>query len=209
MPSRQSWLATLVLAASLAAGVADAAEEPDRYSLGVFAGHRFGGELNDAGTGSGLELDEEPSAGLILGLRADARSFYELYYSRQSTRTVAAGPVSAGTLFDLDVHYLHLGGLVEYPRGALRAFFAAGIGLSYFDPAGPGLRSETRFSGNLGAGLRVPLGESLALRTELRALGSLFDSTSLIFCSGGGCSIEVAGDLLTQWELTLSLEARF
>lgn len=126
----------------------------------------------------------------------------ELWYSRQASELTSSGPVTGEPLFDIDVHYLHLGGTVAAGEwDAVRPFVSGGLGVTHFSPGRSGLGSDTRLSMSLGAGGRIPLGPAIGLRLDARWIGTLMDSNSTLFCDDGSCALQVDGDLLSQWEL--------
>lgn len=169
-----------------------------------FTGFVFGGSFQDNTTGLDLDVDEGESFGLILDLRKTHETEYELFYSFQSTSVQGNGLFSGDTLFDLDIHYLHIGGTYLFQEGKVRPFIAGGLGLTYFDPDGPGLDSKVYFSLSLGGGVKIPLSERIGLRFEGRGFLTILPSNSEIFCvssGGAACAVEVQGDAFGQVEL--------
>lgn len=181
---------------------------PVRAGWGVeltpFAGFRFGGGFTDNTTGIDLDADEGKSFGLILGIPATHETRYELFYSFQATELKGGGILPGDTLFDLDIHYLHIGGTYLLPGERVRPFIGGGLGLTYFSPDGPGLDSKVYFSLSLGGGAQIPISKRVGLRLEGRGfLTILPDSTDLFCVSSGGaaCAVRVQGDVFGQVEL--------
>jgi hypothetical protein len=170
-----------------------------------FIGYRFGGGLEDSVTGATLDIKDSESYGLILGYRTSRETTIELLFSRQSTDLIAKGLFSPTSLTDLDINYIHLGGsYVWYPKRKLRPFIQASLGATHLNPGRADLASETRFSFGIGGGAKYFFTKNIGLRLDGRALGTLVDSDSAIFCSGG-CTIRVSGSTLWQFEGTLGL----
>lgn len=170
-----------------------------------FTGFVFGGSFHDNTTGLDLDVDEGESFGLILDLRATHETEYELFYSFQRTSVQGGDGLFQGdTLFDLDIHYLHIGGTYLFQEEKIRPFIAGGLGLTYFVPDGPGLDSKVYFSLSLGGGVKIPLSKRIGLRFEGRGFLTILPSNTDIFCvsSGGAtCDVRVQGDAFGQVEL--------
>jgi opacity protein-like surface antigen len=166
-----------------------------------FTGYRFGGSFEDNTTGLDLDVDDGESFGLILGLQATQESDYELFYSFQKTELKGEGVLSGEPLFDLDIHYLHIGGTYLFPGERMRPFIGGGLGLTYFSPDGPGLDSEIDFSLSLGAGVTIPISKRVGLRFEGRGFLTVLPDNTDIFCvssGGAACAVRVQGDVFGQ-----------
>lgn len=178
---------------------------PTRADWGVeitpFAGFRFGGSFEDNTTGLELDVDEGESFGLIIDVRADHETEYELFYSVQKTQLQGEGLFAGEPLFDLDIHYLHIGGTYLFPGERANPFIAGGLGLTYFSPDGPGLDSEVYFSLSLGCGAKVPISKRVGLRFEARGFLTILPDDTDIFCvssGGAACAVRVHGDAFGQ-----------
>jgi opacity protein-like surface antigen len=171
-----------------------------------FMGYRFGGSFRDTVSGDSHDLDEGENWGFTLSAPASESTRYEFLYSHQGTRlTGRANPEAA---FDLDIHYMHLGGSVDLSHERLVPFFSGGIGMTYMHPGRDGYRHETRLSLSLGGGLKWNLTERLGIRFEMRGYGTLLDGHGSLFCDGG-CQLELSSDLFPQFETNLGLIFRF
>lgn len=98
--------------------------------LTPFAGFRFGGSFEDNTTGLNLDVDEGESFGVILDVRATPETEYELFYSFQKTELQGKGLFAGQSLFDLDIHYLHIGGTYLFPGERVHPFVSGGLGLT-------------------------------------------------------------------------------
>jgi opacity protein-like surface antigen len=174
------------------------------FEITPFAGFRFGGSFEDNTTGADLKVGESGSFGLILGLRDTPETHYELFYSFQRTELRGSGTFGGVPLFDLDIHYLHLGGTYEFQSETVRPFISGGVGLTFLDPSGAGLDSSTNFSMSLGGGVKIPFSSRVGMRLEGRGYLTVLPNSTEIFCvSSGGvaCAVRVTGDVLGQFEL--------
>jgi hypothetical protein len=172
-----------------------------------FIGHRFGGGLERLDSEETLDLESANSWGVIWGRSASHNSRYELLYSQQETNL--ADTTDPNDAFDLRVHYLMLGGTVDVTQHRFTPFLSGGVGMTHLSPAGYGLDDETRFSLNLGGGLKWYPTESLGLRFEVRGYGTVSDGSGSLFCQGADCDLRLRGDLAPQVETNLGLIFRF
>jgi hypothetical protein len=186
----------LILLLSLLASSATAVE------ITPLGGTQGGGVLTHIASGDTLQLQEAPTQGLILGWKLNREQEMELLYSRQQTRLQSNNPaIPQSDLFALDIHTLHLGGTVlSETTHQLQGFLSGGLGITRYTPALSGANSETRASLSLGIGAKWMPVKNVGLRLEARGYGTLFNSNTSIFCSGG-CTLSVSGDLLSQYAL--------
>ena len=202
-------LATTVLGCLLAVGVASTAEA-QTFELTPFAGWRFGGGFSDLETGAGIDLDDGLSYGLILGIpwNAQHRSRLELIWSWQDTTVGGTGTEDPG--FDLDVHYLHLSGMVPFAtrNPKLDTLLSLGAGATLMLPDIDGAGSEVRFSASAAVGLLYHVSDRVGIRLEARGWFTFTDASGGIFCSGG-CAIAFSGSGFAQGELSAGLQLGF
>jgi len=166
-----------------------------------YAGYTIGGSFEDNTTGAGLDVKEGGSFGLVLGFPDTPETQYELFYGFQGTKVTGGGTFGGETLFDLDIHYLHLGGTYMFPGEKVRPFVSGGLGATHFVPHGSGMNSKTYFSLSLGGGAKIPISDHVGLRFEARGFMTILPDTTEIFCvsSGGAvCNVKVQGDVLGQ-----------
>ena len=175
------------------------------FEITPFAGFRFGGSFEDNTTGTDFKVGETGSFGLILGLRDTPETHYELFYSFQRTELRGSGTFGGAPLFDLDIHYLHLGGTYEFPgEKKVVPFISGGLGVTFLVPTGAGLDSSTNFSLSLGGGAKIPVTGKAGLRFEGRGYMTILPDSTEVFCvssGGAACAIRVTGDVLWQFEL--------
>ncbi len=183
-------------AIALSSSPADAAQ----FEITPFAGFTWGGTFTDSVTGTTLRADDTKSYGLMLDFQIDERTQYELYVSRQATRLrTDKGPFTGNPLFDLDIEYYHIGGTYTEAEGKVKPYVVGGLGATHMVPQGPGLNAETKFSFDLGGGVKLQATERIAFRLEGRWFGTLFNGSGAVFCSNGVCAVNVQGDLFSQF----------
>ena len=199
------WL--LVLA--LAAAAPPAAAQPQAEKVvTLFAGYRFGGELEDVATKERWKSDEGGMFALALELGIDRKTQYQLYVSRRNGSLRAGSFLAPVSGIGLDITYAHVGGTSFVEDVTQGAYLTGGLGLTHFSPREPGFGPETRFSLSVGGGYLLPLSRRVALRLEGRAFATLVNSGTSFLCSGG-CVVQIQGDTFTQGEVLAGLAARF
>jgi len=180
-----------------------------RYELTPYAGWQWGGGLT---TSLGeIKIDAAMNVGGILGIRTSAMQVVELTYNYQKSSVVLqrGGVVADSTLFDLNTHFIQLGGRAERVSGPVTPFVLGGLGITIFDPSARGRGSETRFSVHFGGGLRAPISSRVALRGQLRGWFSFLSTTGGAFCGTGGCSFGVSGSGVFQGDVSGGLTIGF
>lgn len=167
------------------------------------AGFLFGGSFQDSDTGNHWDIGDSAGVGFILNLLDTPRAYYELVYNFQSTELEAEETPGGDSQLDLDIHYLHIGGMYEFNEERVRPFIAAGFGLTALVPDGQD--SSTNFSLSFGGGVKIPLSDRAALRLEGRGYLTIISDSGGVFCvssgAGSSCDIGVEGDTLGQFEV--------
>lgn len=194
--------ATMLLTWAAAAAAKDNA-------VSLYAGYRGGGSFTDADTDAGLDLDSTGTGSFALDVGLDGARQLQFFVSHQRSEMAlddAAQP--DGGRLSMNITYVHVGGTNFFSGGIGRGpYVVGGLGATLFDP-GQGYRNEVRPSLNLGLGYQLPLGESFALRFEVRGYATLVNSSGGLFCSGG-CVVAIKGDAVMQAEAMLGLTGRF
>jgi hypothetical protein len=212
---RRLCLPLLATAALFAAPLTVQADSP-RFELTPFVGGRVGGGFDLAtstGNDSSVDLGSGVSYGIDLGLYRDSQSFYELLYSTQSTSLDSSDPLLDGV--DLRIDYLQFGGTVFFPQDSsfFVPYLSLTIGATLMEPDYSGYDSETKFSGSLGGGFRIPFNDNVALNLGLRGYLTLIDSDTSLFCvsdaEDAGCLLRSSGSTFFQGEAQLGLSVRF
>lgn len=185
--------------------------EPVGWELAPFAGFRFGGdfsvateaELNAQVDGS-VDVDNAPAYGFVLEFPSGHQTQWQIMYSHQSTEFDLQTPGLAITHADIDIDYLHFGGTFVMDGDRVRPYVGVGFGVSQFRPDADGFDDETEFSIGFMGGYKMRITKRFGLRLDFRALGTVVDSDSRIFCSGG-CIVRWNGNMFWQYEATLGL----
>jgi hypothetical protein len=202
------WILVLAGAALLAGAQAVQAQK----AITLYGGARAGSGFEQATTPSAdADLRSSGALSLAFDWPYDATRQLQLLLSHQRTRLELAPSATPGVPSELPlrVSYVHLGGL-NYFEGQLSQgpYIAGGLGVTHLSPRLQGTSSRVRASMNVGIGYHLPLGKSLALRTELRGYVTLINSQGSFFCSGG-CVVQIKGDTLTQVEAMAGLTLTF
>jgi hypothetical protein len=169
-----------------------------------FAGYAIGGGFEDNTTGASLDVDSTGAFGLVLGLPDTHETQYELFYSFQRTELNSGGISGGSALFDMDIHYLHLGGTYLFPGEKLRPFVSGGVGMTVFAPDASGLGTKANLSFSLGGGAKIPISNRVGLRFEGRGFLTILPDDTEIFCvssGGAACAVKVQGDVFGQVQL--------
>ncbi|NLW67200.1 MAG: outer membrane beta-barrel protein [Bacteriovoracaceae bacterium] len=177
-------------------------------------GYTFGESFEEGYTGTDLDLEEGISLGAAIDFPLDQGRQVEFYYSRQATELEAGGGIPTDeVLFDIDVHYIQIGGTYTWrDEGELRPFIVGTLGVTHFDPEPSGLSSRTRFSLGLGGGAKAYITERFGLRLEGRGFATLIDDDggdSVIFSDPGGLSVVVSSDIFAQFVFNFGVFFRF
>ena len=212
---RLSWVSLLAMAALFATPLAAQADSP-RFEFTPFVGGRMGGGFDVTaadGTSSSVDLDAGMSFGIDLGLYRNEQSFYELLYSTQTTSFDSTDP--SLDRVDLRVDYLQFGGTAFFPQDSdhFMPYLSLTIGATLMEPDSGAYDSETRFSGSIGGGFRIPFNDNVSLNLGVRGYLTLLDSDSSLFCvsdaEGAGCLLRSSGSTFFQAEGLLGLSVRF
>ena len=201
------WSRTLgVMVAGFAAMMAGAVEpvssDLQRFEVSPFIGYGLGGSFKLSDGGQQVDMQDHGSLALALDAQAGDAGEYEMLYARQSTELRGAEFAASKVV----VEYLHVGGMAFLGDGSRsKPYIVAGIGITRLSP-GPAVdREDTRFSGSLGLGMRVPISKHFSLRLEGRGWLTLMNADTAIFCrsdqNGGLCLVRARGSSLFQLEL--------
>jgi hypothetical protein len=214
--TKSGTLARLLAGIPLLAAPGFALADSPRIDVTPFAGARFGGGFDvevDDGSEISADIDSGASFGIDLGLYRDDLSFYELLYSSQSTSLDSRDPVLDGV--DLQIDYLHVGGTAFFPQDSdfFVPYLSLTIGATLMSPDTGGYDSETKFSGSIGGGFRIPFSDHAAVNVGVRGYLTFIDSNTNLFCvsdaDGASCLVKSSGSTFFQGEGFLGLSFRF
>jgi Outer membrane protein beta-barrel domain len=211
---RRKLLAFPTLLAGVAMPIFAAAEGPPRdIELTPYGGYSFGGTFDLSGSDDTVDLDDSNSVGLLLDVRKDDNTQWEVLYGRHSADANAVSVGASNPVFDLRFDTLQVGGTYQWDGESLRPYLAATLGGIHIDVTNAGYGADTFWSFSVGLGVQYRPQAHLGLRLELRALGTLMNSRTDLFCTTGGatnsCLIQVQGDVLWQTQAFAGLVFRF
>jgi opacity protein-like surface antigen len=106
------------------------------------------------------------------------------------------------------VTHVHFTGTSYYPNGNWEPFLSAGIGAGIFSPDDSDLSSETKISAQVATGANYKFTEGLLMRLDVRWMGTFFDGSGAIFCSGG-CIIQAESSVYSQVQANIGLMFRY
>ena len=173
-----------------------------------FIGYRWGGEFEDANSETKLKLQDNPAFGVAVDFDYGKNGQIGFVYSHQSTEFRENSAFPSDQRFDLDIDYLQFTSMYLWDGESTRPFVTAGLGLTYMNPDRAGFNSTTRFSFSLGGGAKWYFTKNIGLRFEVRGYGTVLQSGTSVFCSGG-CNIQITGGGFYQLESSLGLIVRF
>jgi hypothetical protein len=176
-------------------------------NFSVFAGYRGGGEFEDTISGQRLKLDEGESFGVSMSVPYSKNTKMEFVLSHQESRLLNDS-APAEVLVDLDIDYLHVGGLYIFPGKQVETYLVGTLGATYYRPGG-GYTDKVRPSIGFGLGSFIYLTKSLGLKLEARGYTTFLDSDGAMFCGETGCRIIAVSSTIWQSELQAGLTFRF
>ena len=206
-------LAIGLVSASIAI-VGPAFADRPRFEIAPFGGYRIGGEFDledDQGLNlSNVDLESDVSWGLGLALYRDPDAYYELHFSRQATQVDDSDPALRDV--DFTTEYYHFGRTLIFEfEPWMHPYLSVTLGLTRFDADDFG--SEYEFSGSLGLGVRIPVGERVSFLLGARGYGTLVDSDTEYLCASAGgeatCLVRSSGDVFFQGEAIFGVALAF
>ncbi len=182
----------------------------------VLVGHQFNSDLEISTVDPAdesedsfetLELDNGSTISLAWDFvyRDSPNQRIGIYLSHQET------DFDAGNLLPdtgIQVTHVHFTGTSYYPSGNWEPFVSAGIGAGIYSPDDSDLSSETKVSAQVATGANYKFTESLLMRMDLRWVGTFFDGSGAIFCSGG-CMIQTESSVYSQVQANIGLMLRY
>lgn len=193
---------------------APGAEGQTGVELTPFGAYRFGGSFKLADTDMNSELVDSGSYGLIMNLRHEANTQWEVLYSRQQSDAEFRDATNSISLFDVDMQVLQGGGTYQGEGDRIRPYLALTVGGTRIKTRANGAtEKDTFWSGSIGVGLQIRPNEHIGLRLEARAYGTLMNSDTDLFCQTGPnqniCAIRIDGTMLKQFETLAGIVFRF
>jgi len=201
----------LLLTSLLASPIANS--EESKVVVTPFVGYRFSGDLDVRDSQTTVDLDDSASFGLLINVRNDANTTWELLYSQQRSDAQLSDSMANMSSIDVDLHVLQLGGTYHGNGEKIQPYVAMTLGGTHISTDANGSESDTFFSGSIGLGISVVLSSRVGLRLEARAYGTLTDSDTDLFCRTGPdlnvCAVRIEGNLLHQIETFAGISVNF
>lgn len=163
---------SLILAGLLLIPAAALAQS-HRFEVTPYAGWRFDGEFNvdsDFLDERDVRVDEGSSFGVILDVPLTPNFQLEFIANRQNSELVVDSGIFTPeqSLGDVTVDLVNAGILYQWGPGQVQGFFSGGLGIARIEPDRNDVEAESRFSGNLGGGVKIFFAENIGLRFEGR-----------------------------------------
>ena len=178
-----------------------------RWGISSLVGYRFGGDLQDPDTDKQYTIKDGPAYGLILDYAPlDYYGRFELLWCRQDTSVDFQGDNGLGTV-DITIDSLQAGSEVEYGAEDLRGYVSAHLGATHFSADGSG--EETKFSFDIGAGVKVFLTENLYLRGDLRGFCTVTEARGGFIYANGVTVAGFSGSTLWQGQVSVGVGVTF
>lgn len=199
-----------LLVTTVAVAAETSSPHRNNFEITPFIGVMGGGKFRDGADTIDRDVKSDTDYGLIFN--ADADSYerqYEVLYARQSSEVEGLTPL------DIDIQYLHIGGLVNFTDTSpyVVPFFGLTIGATRFKPDATGLDTATKLSFSAGGGLKIPVTNHIGIRLDARAFVTAMNGKADVFCasgsSGGTCLIRAQSDTFVQYSLGLGVIAGF
>ena len=178
-----------------------------RFGISPFYGYRFGGDIQDASTGSKYSFKDAPAYGLILDFAPmDYYGRFELLWSRQDSSVDFHGNNGLGNV-DITIDVIQVGGVAEYGSQRLRGYVSAHVGATHFSSDGYG--DDTKFSFGIGAGVKAFLTKNIYLRADLRGFGTVTEAEGSFIFANGVTVATFSGSALWQGQVSAGVGFTF
>ena len=204
----------ILIAALLAAPFSSVnAQDDPRFELTPFGGYRFGGSFDAEGSDISYEVDDDAAYGLILNIRQQANTQWEILYSKQDTAAVPKNGTNLDPSVDIEIQVLQLGGTYQGDGEFYRPYIALTVGGTHIETTSGVDEDDTFFSASLGVGMNMFQSSNFGIRLEGRWYATLLDSSSNLFCRTGPdlnvCAVQIDGTTFNQFEVFGGLVFRF
>lgn len=178
-----------------------------RFGISPFFGYRFGGQIQDPHTDAKYSFQDGPAYGLILDYAPmDYYGRFELLWSRQDTSVDFQGNNGLGKV-GITVDVIQVGGETEYGSRQIRGYVSAHVGATHFSSDGYG--DDTRFSFDIGAGVKAFLTKHIYLRADLRGFGTVTDAQGGFIFANGVTVASFSGSTFWQGQVSAGVGVTF
>jgi hypothetical protein len=208
---KQNTKVTITIAALVMA--TSAAADDSHFEITPFGAYRFGGTINIENSSDSYEIADAQSFGLILNLREQENTQWEVLYSRQDSDADLSTAMPGDPNVNIVIQVLQLGGTYQGGGEKVRPYLAATMGGTHIEATAGGTGKDTFLSGSIGVGMQISPYSRLGLRVEARVYGTLMSSKTDLFCQTGPdanvCAVRIDGKLLSQFETFAGVVFRF
>jgi len=178
-----------------------------RFGISPFYGYRFGGEIQDASTGTRYSFKDSPGYGLILDYAPlEYPGRFELLWSRQDSSVNFEGNNGLGKV-DLSIDVIQFGGIAEFGTESLRPYVSAHLGATHYSTGGYG--DDTKFSFSIGAGVKTYLTKNIYLRADLTGFCTVVDAEGGFIYANGVTVAVFSGSTLWQGQVSAGVGFTF
>lgn len=178
-----------------------------QFGISPFFGYRFGGEVEDAITGTDYSFEDSPAYGLFLDY-APKNFFgrYELLWSHQDSSIDFKGNNGLGEV-DLTIDVVQVGGVAEFGSERFREYVSMHLGATHYSSDGYG--NDTYFSFGIGGGIKAYLTKNIYLRADLRGFCTVVDAEGGFIYFNGITIASFSGDTLWQGQASVGFGVTF
>jgi len=185
----------LILSGTLAAPAAVAEVE-----LTPTVGIRFGGSVETDRNDD--TIDPSASFGLTLDLPLAPEKWISVLWSHQRGEFTASGLLQNEDPFELDIDYIHAGGVYRpNPGKKSQPFVMVTAGATWVRPQPAGFSDELGLSAMVGGGAKLAFSPRIGLRLEGRGYLTFTNVTINGTCGGVGCTVRFSSGGIFQFEM--------
>jgi len=181
-----------------------AGSEAREFEITPFFGYQFGGDVTTfyQGQYQDVSIDSSENYGVVLSLGLSEMAQIELLYNTQDT---TANTDRFEDSLGLNIDYWQLSMLWAFdPDAQINPYVVFGLGGTWMRPEG--FSNLSKFSGNIGGGVKIFFSDNIGLRLEGRFYATYINSTTSycdpLWCYGWPNS-------LYQFDVSAGLIIRF
>ena len=178
--------------------------EAREFEITPFIGYQFGGDVSTfyQGQNQDVSVNSSENFGLVLSLGLSEMTQLELLYNTQDT---SADANRFDDSLGLNIDYWQLSLLWAFdPDAQINPYVVFGFGGTWIRP--DGFSSLSRFSGNIGGGVKIFFSDNIGVRLEGRFYGTYINSTTS-YCDPFWCY--GYNNSLYQFDISAGLIIRF
>ena len=179
-----------------------------KFEITPFTGYMLGGYLNVYQGQISINDNQNYGLSFVYTVPFGNGIQVEAFWLRQqsSMNLQELGDFEKKKLFDLDTHYMQIGGIYGVRKKNWMPFGSMSFGLILLHPQSVLYSDEWQFSFTIGGGLKYYMTRNLGLRLQARALIPLYWGSGGIWCGTGGCSAGIGStSLMLQADFTAGL----